>query len=467
MLILRKFIPFFVLAALGAALASFLIPQEIQAVEDHMVGFPDSEPVTLRLRPLLLGVLCFLPAIAGLWYGLSGALDRYLARQMLSAVGICSLALMVIWTLLDVNDNIGEFRKAENLPYFLLRYYAVALPPVFVLLIPFALMLGLLYCLGRLSQSREIIAMIQTGRGVARVIAPLGAVGFLLSCTCLLFNYHWAPWGEGYKEALVELARSGSASQAKNVLFVHRNEKQIPQRVWMVGSFPYNYASGASNSETVPLRNVEVRTLDEDGPATVVLARNATWEAETRTWIFHDAEILDLRARLEDGQPMPEFQRNVPDPYRVTTFPETPWQIVKPGLKEEYLGIPELRSWLDQYKGDQWAPRRKYLTQWHYRFAQPWICLVVVLLAAPLGIVFTRRGTAGGVAIAVFLSASMLLAAELCLSLGDAGFLSPATAAWGTNLVFTTIALALLYRRLRGRPIYQALKQLIPLRAGS
>ena len=135
---------------------------------------------------------------------------------------------------------------------------------------------------------------------------------------------------------------------------------------------------------------------------------------------------------------------------------------MKPGLNEEHLGIPELKSWLQQYDGDQWAPRRAYLTQWHYRWAQPWICLVVVLLAAPLGIVFTRRGTAGGVAIAVFLSASMLLSAEIALSLGDAGILSPALAAWGTNLVFTTFALFLLYRRLRGRPIYQALKKLLP-----
>lgn len=149
--------------------------------------------------------------------------------------------------------------------------------------------------------------------------------------------------------------------------------------------------------------------------------------------------------------------------YTVLDYPETPWQIVKPGLKAENLGIPELKSWLKEYGDVEWAPRRKYLTQWHYRWAQPWICLVVVLLAAPLGIVFTRRGTAGGVAIAVFLSAAMLLAAEIALSLGDAGFISPALAAWGTNLVFALVALFLLSRRLRGRPIYQALKNLFPV----
>jgi hypothetical protein len=141
-------------------------------------------------------------------------------------------------------------------------------------------------------------------------------------------------------------------------------------------------------------------------------------------------------------------------------------QIVTPGLQEDYLGIPELRSWLQQYGGDEWAPRRSYLTQWHYRWSQPWICLVVVLLSAPLGIVFSRRGTAGGVAMAALLIGAMLLCSKIFLTLGDAGHLSPPLAAWATNLLFTSIALLLFWRRLQGRPIYQTILSHTPLGNG-
>lgn len=444
-----------VLTVLGIAMALVVVPKESHAVQIHLLGFPESDQNTLNLRPLLLGAFCLLPALAALCYAFGDILDRYLARQMLGAVGLCSLALIVIYVLLDVNDNINKFQKAKDTPSFLVQYYAVTLPAVFVQIVPFSLMLGLLYSLGRLSQSREIIAMIQTGRGVVRVIAPLGLVGFFLSIACFLLNYHWAPWGEGYKQALIEFAKSGSKSQARNVLFVYRDQNQVPQRVWLVGSFPYNY------TPSEPLRDVVIRSKDEQGPTTVLRAPLATWFSDTRTWAFEDAELFDIRAQLEDGVVMPKYI-TLPSPYYVHDFPETPWQIVKPGLKEDYLGIPELMSWLKQYSGDEWAPRRAYLTQLHYRWAQPWICLVAVLLAAPLGMVFTRRGSAGGVAIAVFLSASMMLSSEIFLSLGDAGILSPALAAWGTNLIFTIIALFLLYRRLRGRPIYQALKSFFP-----
>ena len=445
---------------LGTLAALALVPREIQAVNIHLLGFPDSDRTTLNLRPVLLGSLCFLPAIAALCYAFAGALDRYLTRQMLGAVGICSFALLVIYVLIDINDNIDKFQKAENTISFLLQYYLVTLPPVFVLLIPFGLLLGLLYSLGRLSHNREIIAMIQTGRSVARVIAPLGTVGLFLSLACLLLNYHWAPWGEGYREALIEFAKSGSKSQARNVLYVHRDAEQIAHRSWLVGSFPYNYTPKDL------ILDVVVRSKDEDGPTSVLYAKSATWSPGSKKWAFNDAIRLDLRSRLEDGTLAEKFDTDLPNPYLVHDFPETPWQIVTPGLQEDYLGIPELRSWLQQYGGDEWAPRRSYLTQWYYRWAQPWICLVVVLLSAPLGIVFSRRGTAGGVAIAALLIGAMLLCSKTFLTLGDAGHLSPALAAWATNLLFTSIALLLFWRRLQGRPIYQTILSHTPLSNG-
>ena len=458
---LSKFAPFLILTLAGAVAALGLVSREAAAVDIHLLGFPDSDRITLKLRPLFLGILCLLPAIAALCYGIAGALDRYLARQMLRAVGICSFALLVIYILIDLNDNIDNFQKTRDTGAFLLQYYLVTLPPVFVLLIPFGLLLGLLYSLGRLSSNHEIVAMLQTGRSLTRIITPLGAVGLFLSLACLLLNYHWAPWGEGYREALIEFAKSGSKSQARNVLYVHRDAERIADRSWLVGSFPYNYTPDD------PILNVVIRSKDENGPSSVLYAKSATWSADSGTWAFMDAVRLDLRSRLDDGTLSEKFETSLPSPYLVDDYPETPWQIVTPGLQEDYLGIPELKSWLLQHEGDVWAPRRAYLTQWHYRWAQPWICLVVVLLSTPLGIAFTRRGTAGGVAIAAFLICAMLLCSEAFLTLGDAGQISPLMAAWGTNTLFTIIALLLLWRRLQGRPIYQTILNRTPLGSGN
>ena len=444
---LLRILPALGLAAAGAALASWLVPHEQDLVQEHLIGFPRADPETHRLRPIALGILCFLPSAGALLYALAGTMDRYLARRVLTAIGICYLALVLIYLLLDLNDNLSDFQEAQNPGELILQYYGVLLAPMFVQLSPFALLLGLLYSLGKLSASREIVAMIQSGRGVARVIAPLTAIGIFLSTACLLFNYHLAPWGEGYRDALIEYAKEGSVSQARNVLYHNREGR----RTWMVGRFPYEYAKGS------PLRDIQITTKNEEGRITSrFYAPLASWNLNTREWRFQSPEILHMDTGL-----MPLFEKPK-SPLIIKDWHETPWQIVNPGLQAVHLGIPGLHSWLKENEASEWVDRRPFLTQWHHRWAQPWVCLVVVLLGAPLGIVFTRRGVAGGVAVAVFLSAMMLFSTEVFLALGDSGYLPPLGAAWGTNILFTLIALLLLWRRVSGRPIYQSLKTLLP-----
>ena len=89
--------------------------------------------------------------------------------------------------------------------------------------------------------------------------------------------------------------------------------------------------------------------------------------------------------------------------------------------------------------------------------------MVTVLLAAPLGIVFSRRGASGGVALAVFLCAGMLFLSTISLALGESGYLPPAVAAWATNAIFGAVAVWLFHRRMAGLPIYQMIRRLLPL----
>ncbi|MEN8695527.1 MAG: LptF/LptG family permease [Akkermansiaceae bacterium] len=438
---------------LGGGLAAFLAPMERAAVEDHLLGFPDADSFAHELRPLVLTAICFLPALGALYYALVRALDRYLIRQFFASFLLCFLTLYAIWTLLDLTDNMGDFKNSGNAGALMTRYYGMLFPLVFVELAPFALLLGLLYALGQLSRSQEIVSMIQTGRGVVRLIFPLAVVGFVASLLCLGFNYQWAPWADGYKESLIEQAREGSTSQARNVVYFHKPGK----RIWFVGSFPYHFNKGE------PLQNVIVHSFDENGrPHMRLQAAEARWDEETRGWKFNNVELLHLDRRIgPDGPLMPEYE--LPEgEVAFNDWNELPWKIIKPGLPAENLGIPDLYSWLRLNENEEWVNKRRFLTQWHYRWAQPGICLALVLLAAPLGIVFSRRGAAGGVALAIFLSAGMMFTSTVFLSLGEAGHISPIWAAWGTNILAIVLALVLIQRRLVGRPIYQSLKKLLP-----
>jgi len=431
---------------LGAAALTWIVPNEIAAVKEHILGFPDTDIAGHQLRPWLLGLLVMLPAIAAWMYQLSGTLDRYMARQFLVAFSLCMGTLLLVFVLMDLQHNIGDFNEAEDTIGLILSYYKINIPALFVFLLPYVLLLTLLYSLGKMSRYQEIVAMIQTGRGVLRIVAPLLVTGVFASLICLIFNYHWGPWVEGHKDIVIEMAKSGKANMARSVLYRDSNSG----RVWLVGAFPYLF------EKTGTIRNVTVKEFNNEGhPINKLEAKTATWSKKNKNWTFSEVTLIDLEAR-----PLP-VKVNTGDTL-TRDWQETPWLLVKPGLDQSHLGIPELNSWLKTHKNVEWANRLPYLTQWHYRFSQPVICLITILLAAPLGIVFSRRGIGGGVSIAVFLCAGMLFASSFFLTFGEAGHLPPALAAWGTNIMFMLIALYLFNRRITGRPIYQSLIKLLP-----
>lgn len=435
------------LAALGAVLCAFLVPAESHAVKQQLVGFPDSDVASQQARPLILGALCFLPALASLVYTFGSILDRYIIREFLSIFGICLSALLMIWLLIDLSDKISDFRSSRQIWRTMALFYGIRSPAILLLLLPYSLLLSLLYSLGKLSTHREILSMVQAGRGVLRITLPLMIAGVFFSLLSMGLNYHWAPTAEGAVKNVLDAAKGKQVNDADNVLY--RDART--HRLWMVGAFPRNYQNGN------PLQNVEVTTShDDDSLESRIWTKRALWDRQTRTWIFDNPSI----GRFRSDQPVEYKMMTVP--FMIKSWSETPWQLIKPGLSARNLGIPDLNAWLNSnQKHAGTADASPYLTQWHYRWAFPFTCLVTVLLATPLGIHFARRGAGGGVFIAVVLSALMLLMGNISLALGESGTLGPAKAAWLPNVAFTLIGLYLFRRRISGVPIYRTIKRFL------
>jgi len=60
-----------------------------------------------------------------------------------------------------------------------------------------------------------------------------------------------------------------------------------------------------------------------------------------------------------------------------------------------------------------------FATHLQYRIALPWSCVVIALIAAPLGIGYSRRGILSGVASAVLIAFAMNFIMHLFLALGE------------------------------------------------
>jgi lipopolysaccharide export LptBFGC system permease protein LptF len=120
-------------------------------------------------------------------------------------------------------------------------------------------------------------------------------------------------------------------------------------------------------------------------------------------------------------------------------------------FRPEFLGISELHQYLRSNSDFPETLLAPFRTQLQYRWALPWTCFVVTIMAAPLGIGYSRRGILASVAAAVGLVFTMNFLIHLFLALGEGDRVSPIVAGWTPNLIFFIIGLYLLRLRATNR----------------
>ena len=359
-------------------------------------------------------------------------LDRYVIRNFLQGYIYCIAGFLSVWLIFDVSDNISTFID-EHFGFALtVRYYATQVPEVFIILLPVALLLALLFSLGRMSRTNEIVSMLTAGISIPRLLVPLLGMGLLTVAVSFALNYALAPHAEMAKKNFIATARSHQIN-VQGQIFRNRTDA----RTWFIQSFRPGHDL---------FNNVQVLQQDEhDNIVTNYLAARATFQPETKTWQLQDVKVVhyDPAGNIVDEKIYPSL--------KIDNWSETPFRLGSANVRAEYLSLPELRQYLhfnSDFPETLLAPFRTHL---HYRVALPWTCLVVVCIAAPLGIGYSRRGVLASVASAVVLVFSMNFLTHLFLALGEGDRISPVLAAWTPNLLFTIIGLYLLYLRATNR----------------
>jgi lipopolysaccharide export system permease protein len=176
------------------------------------------------------------------------------------------------------------------------------------------------------------------------------------------------------------------------------------------------------------------------------VAARAEYHPETKAWELYNVRLAhyDPAGNIIKEEFFPSLT--------IEHWSETPFRLRSANVQAESLSLPELREYL-HFNGDFPATLlAPFRTHFQYRLALPWTCLVVVLMAAPLGIGYSRRGVLGSVAVAIVLVfLHGYLFTHLFLALGEGDHVPASIAAWTPNVVFAIVGLYLLYLRASNR----------------
>jgi len=368
-------------------------------------------------------------------------LDRYVIRNFVEPFMICFSGFIAIWLIIDLNDNHQDFLDAHASLRQVTGFYLTQLPSTVLFSVPVGLLLALLASLSSMSRRNEIISMLTAGRSVIRVLAPLLCIGVLTAGGSLWLNWELAPHAEGIKKGAIKKIRRGIRADEVEPVSGHLFRDRLNDRTWFIRRF----RPGQSQFD-----DVHIMQQSEDGKITRKwYAQHATYEASTKTWVLENGRIVEFD-EMGGIESTDDFLGGV---RRISDWTETPWRVSSSQLDPQNLSIPELQDYMrfnSDFPASQLAPYRTNLAD---RWALPISCLIVVMVAAPLGIVYNRRGVLAGVSTGIAIFFAMMLTRYLFLALGKGNRINPTWGPWIPDIVFGLVGIILLWFRSTNRDL--------------
>jgi lipopolysaccharide export system permease protein len=366
-----------------------------------------------------------------------GIFDRYLLKNFFVPFLYALLGMLGIWLVYDLGVNGPNFVDAHIPAQIIALYYLVQSPYMVVNFLPLCVLLGLLYVLTRMSRRNEIISMLSAGRSVPRVLWPLFLFGLVLAGIGTYLNFELAPKGYYANNYMIDEVSKGHSKTTllDGHIFVNRRE----HRIWFAQHL---------NTKSQEIRGIEITQQDTNETIVfITYAESASHNRSTGVWTFYNGKIsqIDPDGNVTDE----EFF----DKKEIAGWAETPWQLGSSALKGKMMTVPELRQYLRINADFPPAALAEYKSQLWYRFALPWNALVVILVASPMCVVFSRRGSFGGVAGGLLLFIALFAAGNICMALGAGARIHPIAAAWTPVVTFFVVGVFLIFLRSTNRPI--------------
>ncbi len=395
---------------------------------------------------LLVGFLILSVPILSMYYYRLSLMDQYVVRTFLNPFALCLFGFVSIWIIAHLTDN-GHYLATMSMGE-VAKLYLSQIPFVIQFMMPIIMLLAGLSALSNLSRSNELISMVGSGRSVLRILTPVLFLGFYISVICLAFKYEWAPNAAGYEDAVIAKAKKAHRErQNPNVKrtndlwaqlgWMHVNE--VNNRTWFVGKVPFKLSE--------PMADVVVWEMDEDGGLRKVWkAERAKWSWDTspQEWTLSEVTVF----HYEDER-FPRLESH--ESLVITDWGETPWKVLSSSQDPEYLGFAGLTMYLQAHDDKDEVSLAPFRTNFWYIFAEPIGCFVMLLVSAPLGIVYSRRGVMAGVTAAIIIFAGMYIMRGTLVAMGQSARISPVWGAWGTNLIIAILGVILLWFRARNR----------------
>jgi lipopolysaccharide export system permease protein len=327
-----------------------------------------------------------------------------------------------------------------------LRMILYLLPSFCLVTIPMALLLAVLLAFSRLSGDSEITAMKACGISLYGLLPPALLFTFLIYLVGTYINVYAVPWGNtSFRKLLVEVIETRTAVALKEKIF----NGDFPGIILYTDTF---------DPRSRVMEGVLIHDERDPQDLSTIFARQGVivTDAVARTVRLHLTDGGIHRAVGKSGYRLAEFQN-----YDLSiSLDKGSRELVK---KETEMTLAELRTNQTSTLFDA-RMKRDMAMELNRRFALPFACFVLALVAIPLGIQNRRSGKAGGFSMSIGILLLYYIVLSASETLGEQGIIAPFAAIWAPNLLFIILGIYLFRKTAAEQQI--PLLELFPRLAG-
>jgi len=365
-------------------------------------------------------------------------LTRYILGEILSLTLIgCALFTFILF-MPQLPHTLEVVVRSSSTWMDVAEVFLFTLPNLFKFTIPMAVLWGVLLGFSRLAADSEIIAMRASGLGIGyfvRVASIVAVAGTLLG---LGNSLYLAPRAN---QAILEMEQALETSQASYEIQPRVFYEDFKNFVLYVQDV--RAGAGAAN-----WRQVFMADVSDTANPVITTAASAT--------VVND-NPQELIMRLRDGL-RDETVADEPGQSNITTFTTTDMPLALSPTSDVRLGRMDTKLYampmstlferIHELKGKPDA--KSLLIEMHSRLALPVACLVLMLLAVPLGADSRRGGKSAGIVFTILLAFVYYFLTMIGTALGHQSRLPAFIAVWTANILFATAGIFLLWQMTTG-----------------
>ena len=349
--------------------------------------------------------------------------DRHLLREWLQILGLVLAAtcgLLLVHVLYDDFRDLQDFGARGTV---LWRYLGITLPSFFAIVLPLALLVSLLYVLGKLHRANEFTAMRAAGVGFARLTAPVWLIGLVCCGVSWWLNSTVVPWSveesRAMKEELEFRQQSSKALPADRVGAVYSVafDNPVEHRMWF-----FNRYSKSTN------RGYGVSVSELDGKrreVSRITAAEAVFDRTRNGWMFKHGRELTFSPETGELIGSRPFEEQFEPKYR-----EEPSLMLLIDRKPTQLSLWELRELVSYLEVEKSPKLALYAVRYYGLIADVIGPLIVIAIAIPFAVSGVRVNPAVGVSKSIGLFFLYYVMSSFATSLAAKNYVSPVVAAW-------------------------------------